>query len=358
MPFVAGVDSSIAHTRIEIRDLDSGELVASAASPHTAVTPPLCEQDPHEWAAAFDEAWAAATAELASVAGSTAVVGISVAGQQHGMVALDADDRPIHPAKLGTDTESAPDAGWLRKQLASDVDDGSRAWADRTGSVPDASFTATKLSWLHRSHPDAWARLARVLLPHDYLTFRLTGRYTTDRGDASGTGFWSPTAGEYCWDILAVIDPELDWSSIVPTVLGPSEQAGTWNGIAVAVGTGESMATALGLGLRPGDAAVSPGSAGVAFAVSDVPTTDASGTVVGFADATGRYLPLARAVDGADALDALRAVAPVTGRVVRLDGERTVAIGAAVQAAAMVTSADHQIVQERWGLDARRGDAG
>ena len=110
------------------------------------------------------------------------------------MVALDAGDEPVHPAKLWNDTESAPDADWLIKQMGGG-DAGRRALAEAVGSVPVAAMTVTKLSWLHRTHPDAWNRMVRVILPHDYLTFRMTGTFTTDRGDASGTGYWSPTFG-------------------------------------------------------------------------------------------------------------------------------------------------------------------
>ena len=379
------------------------------------------------------------------------------------MVALDADDRPVHPAKLWNDTESAPDAGWLHGQLArrdadgTKIDDGTAAWADAVGSVPVAAFTATKLSWLHRSHPDAWDRIAHVLLPHDYLTHRLTGAYTTDRGDASGTGYWSPMTGEYRWDLLALIDGDRDWTDVVPTVLEPLDVAGRWNDIAVAVGTGDNMAAALGLGLAPGDAALSVGTSGTAFAVADAPTADPTGAVAGFADATGRFLPLVctsnaakvldavarllgvdhdefdrlalsavgdarvpvllpyfdgertpnrpdatgmidglrsdvtreqfalAAVNGVacgllDAVDSLRALSAVTGKVVLTGGgansvalqavlaglldrplvrsqvDQAVAAGAAVQAAAVASGVDHASVQQRWGLG-EGGDA-
>ena len=300
MPFVAGVDSSTQSTKVEIRDLDTGEIVASASSPHPAVTPPCSEQDPQSWWGAFEAAWATAGATLRERTGSVGVAAVSIGGQQHGMVALDATDAPVHPAKLWNDTESAPDAGWLLGQLG-----GPTAWADAVGSVPVAAFTATKLSWLHRTYPEAWARLAHVLLPHDYLTHRLTGGYTTDRGDASGTAYWSPATGQYRWDLLAIIDADRDWTEVVPTVLGPLDTAGNWNGVTVAVGTGDNMAAALGLGLDLGEAVLSIGTSGTAFTVADRPTADPSGEVAGFADATGRYLPLVCTSNAAKVLDAV-----------------------------------------------------
>ncbi len=280
MPLVAGVDSSTQSTKVEVRDADTGALVATGSAPHPPTSPPRSEQDPQAWWSAFERAW--------SELGWPSVGAISIAGQQHGMVVLDENGAVIRPAKLWNDTESAPDAAWLWKQ----VPGGAASWAARCGSVPVAAFTVTKLSWLHRSEPDAWARLARVLLPHDWLTSRLTGGFTTDRGDASGTGYWSPATGDYCWDLLRIVDGDRDWSTAVPTVLGPLEVAGSWRDAVVAPGTGDNMAAALGMGLAPGDVAVSIGTSGTVYAVSEVPTADPTGAVAGFADATGRFLPL------------------------------------------------------------------
>jgi xylulokinase len=280
MPLVAGVDCSTQSTKVEIRDADTGRLVASGRAPHPAVSPPRSEQDPAAWWAAFEQAWAQA--------GSPRVEAVAVGGQQHGMVALDADRQVLRPAKLWNDTESAPDAGWLLKQL----DGGAAAWAEACGSVPVAAFTVTKLSWLHRSEPEVWARLHHVVLPHDWMTFRLAGRLVTDRGDASGTGYWSPALGTYRWDLLAIVDRDRDWAPVVPEVLAPLEAAGEWHGAVVGPGTGDNMAAALGLGLTPGDVAISIGTSGTVYAVSDRPTSDASGAVAGFADASGRFLPL------------------------------------------------------------------
>jgi xylulokinase len=326
---VAGVDSSTQSTKVEIRRLDDGTVVAQGSAPHPATTPPRSEQDPAAWMQAFETAWAAA--------GAPQVEAISIAGQQHGMVALDAEGRVLRPAKLWNDTESAPDAGWLRKQLA----DGAAAWAEAVGSVPTASFTATKLSWLHRSEPETWARLAHVLLPHDWLTGQLARSFTTDRGDASGTGYWSPATGEYRWDLLAIIDRERDWGDVVPRVADPLEVVGTWQGAKVACGTGDNMGAALGLGIGTGRAVVSLGTSGTAFTVADAPTADPTGAVAGFADATGRFLPLVCTLNATKVLNAVArllavdrsgfdalalAAPPGSGGLVLLpylDGERT-----------------------------------
>ena len=326
---VAGIDSSTQSTKVEVRDLVTGALVARGAAPHPATTPPRSEQDPHSWWAAFERAWAAA--------GSPTVEALSVAGQQHGMVVLDEDREVIRPAKLWNDTETAADSDWLIKQLPGGVAE----WAAAVGSVPVAAFTVTKLSWLHRSEPDHWARIAHVLLPHDWMTFRLTGELVTDRGDASGTGYWSPSQGGYRWDVLSIIDKDRDWSMVLPRVAGATEVVGEWRGAKVACGTGDNMAAALGLGLQPGVAVLSLGTSGTAYAVSDRPTVDPTGLVAGFADASGRYLPLACTLNATKVTDAVArllgvdhaefdhlalAAPPGAGGVTMLpyfDGERT-----------------------------------
>ena len=256
---------------------------------------------------------------------------LSVAAQQHGMVALGADDVVLRPAKLWNDTESAPQATELVERL------GAAAWAQRCGSVPVAAFTIAKLAWLARHEPQVHERVRRVLLPHDWLTFQLTGSVVTDRGDASGTGYWSAQDGWQA-DLLDLVG--LD-TSVCPDVLGPLQAAGRWHGAVVGPGTGDNMAAALGLGLTPGDVVVSIGTSGVISAVSATPTADATGAVAGFADATGRFLPLVCTSNAAKVTDAvarllgvtpqdlsdLALVAPVQGPgpvlVPYFDGERT-----------------------------------
>ncbi len=288
MPLVAGVDSSTSACKVQVRDAESGELVAEGRAPHPTTTPPCSEQHPRTWWAAFEAAFAQTEVDR--------VDAIAVAGQQHGLVVLDDAGEVLRPAKLWPDTESAPDAERLVDEL------GAAAWAEACGSVPVASFTITKLAWLRRSEPETFARVAGVLLPHDWLTHRLTGERTTDRGDASGTGWWSPAGGAYREDLLALVDADVDW---LPSVLGPLDTAGEWKGAVVAPGTGDNMAAALGLGLQPGDLALSFGTSGTAFAVSESPSADPTGTVAGFADATGRFLPLVCTLNATKVTDAV-----------------------------------------------------
>ncbi|CAN5597379.1 xylulokinase [soil metagenome] len=330
MALVAGVDSSTSACKVQVYDADTGELVSSGRAPHPLTTPPRSEQDPAAWWTAFEIAWAAAGADAPHRPAA-----VSIAGQQHGLVVLDAAGKVLRPAKLWNDTESAPDAAALVDAL------GAEAWARACGSVPVASFTITKLRWLRRAEPEVFARVAQVLLPHDWLTRRLTGDSTTDRGDASGTGWWSPQDEQYRYDLLGLVDDAKPWDQMLPDVLAPTASAGSWNGLLLGPGTGDNMAAALGLGLRTGDVVLSLGTSGVASCVSDRPAADPTGTVAGFADATGRYLPLVCTLNATKVTDAIARLLGVDARglsdlalgsvpgagglvlVPHLDGERT-----------------------------------
>ncbi|UDY34950.1 xylulokinase [Dermatobacter hominis] len=303
MPLVAGVDSSTTACKVEVRDADTGALVASGRAPHPPTMPPRSEQDPRSWWSAFEQA-----ASQAGVSGPNRPSAISIAAQQHGLVALGSAGEVLRPVKLWNDTESADDAAQLVEAL------GAERWASACGSVPVASFTITKLRWLRRTEPRVFDRLARIGLPHDWLTHRLTGSWTTDRGDASGTGWWSPTDEGYRTDLLGLIDGSVDWLPMLPTVRASTEAAGEWvpTGALVGAGTGDNMAAALGLALRPGDLALSLGTSGTAFTIADAPTADPTGVVAGFADAGGRYLPLVCTLNATKVTDAIARLLGVT----------------------------------------------
>ncbi len=292
MTLVAGIDSSTQSTKVELRDIHSGVVIATARGAHPTTAPPVSEQHPDAWWEVVAESFAQLTEHLPDV------VAISVGGQQHGLVVLDASDAVIRPAKLWNDTTSAPQAARLREAI------GTAAWVEACGLSPVASFTITKLAWLAESEPAHYARIARMMLPHDWITWRLCGEAVTDRGDASGTGWFDPVAGRYRSDLLALAaDGAERLVDALPRVLGPTELAGTIlpavaselglrSDVVIGPGSGDNMAAALGLGFETGDAAISLGTSGTAYAVSDRPARDESGLVAGFADATGRYLPL------------------------------------------------------------------
>ena len=299
MTLVAGVDSSTQSCKVVIRDAEIGELVRHGRGAHPEGT----EVHPDAW-------WSALQAALTEAGGLSDVAAVAVGAQQHGMVCLDEAGRVVRPALLWNDTRSADAARDLISELGGGAA-GRRAWADAVGVVPVASFTVAKLRWLAQHEPAAAAQTAAVCLPHDWLTWRLGANpaleaLRTDRGDASGTGYWSAASGAYRDDLLI---RALGHDVAVPRVLGPSEPAGTMaEGSLLGPGTGDNAAAALGLDTRSGDVVVSIGTSGVACSVSDAPTADPSGTVAGFADATGRFLPLVATLNAARVLDAVAAM--------------------------------------------------
>ena len=289
---VAGVDSSTQSTKVLLCDAADGTVAGQGAAPHPAGT----ECDPADWWRALGAAGGTGEPGRGLLDRAAA---IGVAAQQHGMIALDEAGRVVRPAMLWNDLRSAPQAAALTTELG-----GAAEWARQTGSVPTASFTVTKLRWLAEHEPDNAARTATVLLPHDWLTWQLRGgapaEPTTDRGDASGTGYFSPAGSTWLPDRA---EAALGHPVRLPRLAGPAEIVGhTPSGAALSAGTGDNMGAALGLGLDPGEVVVSIGTSGTAYAVSAVPAADPTGAVAGFADATGRFLPLVATVNAARVL--------------------------------------------------------
>lgn len=325
-PLVIGVDSSTQSAKALVVDAATGQVVARGQAPHTVTASPGHESDPEEWWQALHTAL-----EQCGRAAQEAAA-VSVGGQQHGLVTLGPDGRPVRPALLWNDVRSAPQSDRLIQQLG-----GPKPWAERIGSVPGPAFTVTKWAWLRETEPESAAATAAVRLPHDYLTGRLTGEATTDRGDASGTGWWATSSQSYDEETLDLVGlrPEL-----LPRVLSPGEAAGTVRsglplpaGALVAAGTGDNMAAALGLGLRPGQPVLSLGTSGTVYAVSPHRPADPTGTVAGFADARGDWLPLACTLNCTLAVDRVAALLGLEREGVEsggqlallpfLDGERT-----------------------------------
>ena len=281
---VAGIDSSTQSTKVLHVDAETGEILSTTSAPH----PDGTSIDPERW-------WDALTSQdrLENVAA------VSVSAQQHGMVALDAGGVPVHDALLWNDTRSSAQATALKEAL------GAETWAREIGIVPVPSFTVTKLAWLAENHLDLADRVDQVLLPHDWLTWRLAGRpgeSTTDRSDASGTGYYSVPEDRYREDVLKLA---FGRAPRLPRVLAPNESAGTTgSGALLAAGCGDNAGAALGLGLTPGEVVVSIGTSGTVFAPSTARIQDPSGAVAGFADAAGNNLPLLATINAARTLAA------------------------------------------------------
>ena len=284
---VAGVDSSTQSVKIVVRDAETGQLLASASRPH----PDGTEVDPQAW-------WIALQGVIADVGGLAEIEAVSIAGQQHGMVVLDESGEVIRPALLWNDARSS--------QAAVDLNNEFPNIHELVGSQLVASFTATKLRWLRDNEPAHAAKVRAVALPHDWLSWKLSGSTRledlfTDRSDASGTGYFDCVSNTYSMDIL---EAALGHTNVVlPKIIAPSA-FGFKNGtLQIAPGAGDNAAGALGVGAQLGDLVISLGTSGTAFAISATPTRDSSGEVAGFADATGNYLPLACTFNAAKIFD-------------------------------------------------------
>ena len=295
-PLVLGIDSSTQSTKALLVDAETGQVLEERRASH----PDGTEVDPRAWLDAADEA-AGPLLERADA--------LAVGGQQHGMLLLDEAGEVVRPALLWNDTRSADAATTLIEEMG-----GPQASVEEIGSLMVASFTASKLRWVRDEEPENAQRAAQVLLPHDFVSLHLAESGTapfTDRGDASGTGYYSTR--EEAWKpelVEAALGKDLELPRLPEA---PNEvMARTAAGAAIAAGTGDNMGAALGLSLGPGDVSVSIGTSGVCAMVSDARPGDASGTVTGFADATGRFLPMTTTINASRILEAGRALLGVS----------------------------------------------
>ncbi|GGL92650.1 FGGY family carbohydrate kinase [Micromonospora yangpuensis] len=298
---VAGIDSSTQSCKVEVRDLRTGRLVRAGRAAH----PPQKIIDPYEW-------WKALLLAVDRAGGLHDVSALSVSGQQHTPVFLDADGAVVCDSPLWNDNGSHPQVVALNDEL------GFREWIRRTGLPISLSDTVVKLRWLRDTDPDSARRTAAVAVVHDWLTWLLMGhgpgradfsRLVTDRSEASGTGYWSGETGDYCTDL---VQHAFGKQVILPRVLGPLDRAGVTGtgitgipaGLPIGAGSGDNAAAALALRLQVGDAVMSLGTSGVVYSRSTRPVHDYSGVVCSYADATGDHLPLAATLNAARDLDA------------------------------------------------------
>ncbi|MEW2222843.1 FGGY family carbohydrate kinase [Streptomyces sp. NPDC006990] len=280
MGIVAGLDSSAEYTSIVVCDTETGAVVRHGHAEH-----PGERDDPQSWLRSLGTA--AGGGQLADVQA------IGVSAQQQGLVALDGAGEPVGAALLGNDQRVQTAAADLVEAFG-----GRAAWAAAVGTVPQAAHPVSKLRWLAREQPQAARRTAEAMQPHDWLVWQLLGRparRVTDRGDASGTGYWSAATGSYRPDLVELA---LGHQVGLPEVAGPAEPAGhTPEGLLISAGTGQTMAAAFGLGLSPGDVVISLGATGSVCAVHHEALADPSGTITSYADATGRHLPVVRTLN-------------------------------------------------------------
>ena len=293
-----GIDSGTQSTKVLLVDGDTGTVLGSGSAPHELIPdlpPGHLEQHPQDWFAALELALSPAfTSSRVDPAGVTA---IGVSGQQHGLVALDSAGEVIRPAKLWCDTSTAPQCERLLAQLG-----GVQRFIELTGNALPPGYTASKIAWLKEHEPANFSRVATILLPHDYLNYRLTGVRQMECGDASGTALLDVRRRVWCPEVLAALDADL--ARKLPPLVGDDQPCGAlmpelaskWGmkpQVTVSAGGGDNMMSAIGTGnVEPGVITVSLGTSGTIFAYSEQPVIDPQGEVAAFCDSTGAWLPL------------------------------------------------------------------
>ena len=303
MALVLGAAFGGRATHVEVRDATTGALVAEGRARHVDLGPDVDVDDPTAW-------WRSLVAAVAH-AGEREIAAIAVCGSHPGLVLLDGAGAVLRPIQPWAEAHGEPDATRLRTAL------GAERWARQAGMLPTARSAVARLAWLRRTDPSTFARIGAALLPHDWLTYRLAGKAVTDRGSASLTGAWSPSAEAWIPEVLAALGgPSAGWEPRLPQVLGPTERAdwltapvydllGLRGRPVVAPGTGEPMAVALALGLRAGRVAISLSPSTTVLAGLAEPIADPTGTVRSRADATGRHLAVTTTAGGAGLVDAI-----------------------------------------------------
>lgn len=308
-----GIDCGTQGTKAIILDAASGQVLGQGAAAHTMISGAngRREQDTHQWLEAF--AFATRQALLAADVDGQSILGIGVSGQQHGLVLLDDEGEVLRPAKLWCDTETSAENDRLLTHLG-----GEKGSLERLGVVIAPGYTVSKLLWTKEQHPDVFARIARVLLPHDYLNYWLTGRACSEYGDASGTGYFNVRSRQWDLQLLRDIDPSGRLQAALPELIDAHEAVGTIlpaiaehlginRNALVSSGGGDNMMGAIGTGnIQPGAITMSLGSSGTVYAYADAPTVSAEASVATFCSSSGGWLPLICTMNLTNATGAVR----------------------------------------------------
>ncbi len=293
-----GIDSGTQSTKALVVDAKSGKVLGSASAAYDLIgglPPGVKEQHPCDWVGATRKSIQAALKQAKARANE--VVAIGVSGQQHGFVPLDKAGNVIRPAKLWCDTATQAECEQITAKLG-----GAKKTITAIGNAVLPGFTASKILWLKKHEPKNFAKLATVLLPHDYLNFWLTGERVMEYGDASGTALLD--VRKRAWSAAAVKAIDASLGSKLPRLISSDEPAGTLQsatakelglnpGILVSAGGGDNMMGAIGTGnTRPGIVTASFGTSGTIYACADKPVVDPAGEIAAFCDSTNRWLPL------------------------------------------------------------------
>lgn len=308
-----GIDCGTQGTKVVILDAEQGHIRGEGYAPHALISEAngRREQDPQWWIDAFEQAYRQALAQ--SCIDSQAIRGIGVSGQQHGLVVLDANGAVIRPAKLWCDTETAPQNAQLLAQLGGA--DGCRA---KLGLELATGYTLSKLLWLKQHEPEAFERIAHILLPHDYINYWLTGAIAAEYGDASGTGYFDVRTRRWAPDVLALIAPDGRLERALPPLREAHEavglvrpevaaRLGLGQQVRVSSGGGDNMMGAIGTGnITDGIVTLSLGTSGTVYACTHQAPAETAGGLAAFCSSSNGWLPLICTMNLTSAANAVR----------------------------------------------------
>ena len=296
MTTVLGIDIGTQSVKAVFYDFEARRIASVGSAPLDLhqTDDGVAEQRAEWWLEALRKATASVERSVRE-----RVVAIGVSGQQHGFVPIDRSGEVLTPVKLWCDTSTSAECDRIMEAFG-----GREACIEEVGNPILPGYTASKVRWFRDAHPDLYARMDTILLPHDYLNFHLTGKRRMEAGDASGTGFLDIRTRSWSEKMLRAIDPDRDLRECLPEVRSDNGPVGTLSadaareigliaGIPVAIGGGDNMMGAIGTGnVTPGVVTISLGTSGTVYAYSDRPVIDQEGDVAAFCSSTGGWLPL------------------------------------------------------------------
>ena len=295
MSLVVGIDAGTQSVKLVVYDPADRRVLATHghALELIARDDGSREQHPESWLEAIRACFAKLDPTLRA-----RVAAIGVSGQQHGFVPLDAAGHVLAPAKLWCDTSTQTECGEIMDAVG-----GAQQCVKLAGNPILAGYTASKLPWTRKHRPEAYARLANILLPHDYVNFWLTGERWMEYGDASGTGWLDVRTRQWSKPLLAATDAQRDLSTLLPPLVAAdasfiisatiAEELGVPRNVRVSAGGGDNMMAAIGTGnVTPGVLSMSLGTSGTLFAYAAQPIVDHAGEWAAFCSSTGGWLPL------------------------------------------------------------------
>ena len=294
MKTVAGIDLGTQSMKVVIYDYEKKEIIEKASCPMELISEADgTREQKAEW---FDKGLEVCFGKL-SAENKKTIEAIGVSGQQHGFVPLDKDGKALYNIKLWCDTATTAQCAEITKKAGGD-----KKVVELLGNLMLPGFTAPKILWLKENKPEAFKALKYIMLPHDYLNWKLTGEYVMEYGDASGTALFD--SAKRCWskEICDIIDGNL--LGLLPKLIEPSAPAGKVSaeaaaaygipeGIPVSAGGGDNMMGAVGTGtVADGFLTMSMGTSGTLYGYSDKPINDPENGLSGFCSSTGGWLPL------------------------------------------------------------------